>query len=237
VNKFIAYFQAFSNTYAQVGKLYSLYTEALSVPDVVGLSIGTRPDIVPDSVLDMIQELARDSYSWIEYGLQSIHHDTLQWINRGHSYGDFVDAVYRTQGRSINIAVHIILGLPGESREDMLETVKSAAQLPVQGIKIHHLYITRGSPIEKIYNNGSVHVFEEDEYVELAADVIEQLPPGMVIHRIMGSSNPKELIAPHWTNDKARVINKINAELEKRNTCQGGKYSVKKHTLNEIIAE
>ena len=230
--KFLAYFQAFSNTYGHVEKLRSLYQEALSVPNVVGLSISTRPDTVPDPVLDMIQELAQNSYIWIEYGLQSIHKSSLDWMNRAHYYDEFRDSVLRTQNRSILTAAHIILGLPGESHEDMMATAETIATLPLQGIKIHHLNIPTRSPLAALYKKGSISVLDNEEYTELVVDVIERLPPKMVIHRIMGESDPRGIIAPHWSIQKAKFLQNVDIEFERRGTRQGYRFG----KMNDIKA-
>ena len=233
-NKFIAYFQAFSNTYGTIDRLRSLYNEALSVPNIVGLSIGTRPDCVPNPVLDMIGGIAAGNYIWIEYGLQSIHQASLDWMNRAHSYEEFTDAVYRTQGRNILIAAHIILGLPGETKEDMYATVDALSELPIDGVKIHHLYIPTESPIERLYRAGKISVFEQDEYVELVADVIERLPRKMVIHRVMGDADRKHLVAPLWALRKADILYKLECEFERRGTSQGDAY-LKRRVLPQSL--
>lgn len=239
--KFIAYFQAFSNTYGSVEKLRTLYQEALSVPNVVGLSISTRPDTVPDQVLDMIQELAQNSYIWVEYGLQSIHKKSLDFMNRAHYYDEFKDSVLRTQNRSILTAAHIILGPPGESREDMIATADTIAQLPLQGIKIHHLYIPAKSSIADLYKKGKISVLDEEEYIELVVDVIEHLPPEMVIHRVMGESDSHNLIAPLWSMHKAKILQKIDNEFKRRGTRQGyrfnRRYNIKTNDRQELYAK
>lgn len=236
VNKFIAYFQAFSNTYGSLSYLQSLYQEALEVPGIVGLAIGTRPDVVPDATLDLIEKFAQKTHVWLEYGLQSIHDASLQWMKRGHGFKEFRDAIARTQGRSILPLVHIIVGLPGETRQDMMITAETIAALPLHGIKIHHLYVSSDSPLAKLYSDGSVKTIDEDYFIQLVADIIERLPPSFVVHRLMGDCEPAYLIAPQWTLQKARILRKIDAEFERRKSFQGFHYQrFCKTALNEQL--
>jgi len=219
--KFIAYFQAFSNTYAPVEKLRKLYDEALDFEDVVGLAIGTRPDCVPDSVLDLIEEYAQNYHVWLEYGIQSVHLRTLRLINRGHSLAEFIDAVMRTKGRNINICAHVILGLPGEDRDDMLETAKVMSALRLEGIKIHSMYIVYDTALEQMYKSGKYKPLTFEEYVSIAADCLELLHSGMVIQRLTGDAPKDILVAPEWTLDKGRVLREITEELKRRDSWQG----------------
>ena len=182
--KFIAYFQTATNTYAPVDRLKALYDEALVQDDVVGLSVGTRPDCVPDPVLDLFEVYARDRHVWLEYGLQSIHDRTLALINRGHDSGTFLDAVKRTAGRGINICVHIILGLPGETKTEMMRTAQVLASLPIQGIKIHLLLALSGTPLGDLYEKGDIRMISQEEYVATVCDILEVLPAGVVIQRL-----------------------------------------------------
>jgi radical SAM protein (TIGR01212 family) len=221
--KFIAYFQAFTNTYADVETLRRCYEEALRFPDVVGLSIGTRPDCVPDDVLDLIRGYASRCHVWVEYGLQSMHDATLDFINRGHHYGDFVDAVRRTRERGINVCAHVILGLPGESREDMMETARGVSSLGVEGIKLHHLYVARHTPLETLYRLGKIDVLSHDEYIELAADFLERISPDITIQRLVGDVTSDMLVAPKWPVSKEVVLRGITEELVRRKSCQGAK--------------
>jgi radical SAM protein (TIGR01212 family) len=221
--KFIAYFQAFTNTYADVETLRRCYEEALRFPDVVGLSIGTRPDCVPDDVLDLIRGYASRCHVWVEYGLQSMHDATLDFVNRGHHYGDFVDAVRRTRERGINVCAHVILGLPGESREDMMETARGVSSLGVEGIKLHHLYVARHTPLETLYRLGKIDVLSHDEYIELAADFLERISPDITIQRLVGDVTSDMLVAPKWPVSKEVVLRGITEELVRRKSCQGAK--------------
>ncbi len=219
--KFIAYFQAFSNTYASVEELNKYYDEALDFEDVVGLSIGTRPDCVSDSALDLIEGYAQNYHVWVEYGIQSVHLRTLKLINRAHGLAEFIDAVLRTKGRNINICAHVILGLPGEDKDDMLETARVMAALCLEGIKIHSLYIVRGTALEQMYRNGEYKPLTFEEYVSIAADFLELLPSDMVIQRLTGETPKDILVAPEWTLDKQRVLTDISEELKRRDSWQG----------------
>jgi uncharacterized protein len=220
-DRFLAYFQAATNTYAPVDRLRRLYDEALDHSQIVGLAVGTRPDCVPDPVLDLLQEYARDRYVCLELGLQSIHDRSLDWMNRGHHHDAFVDAVARCQGRGLDICVHVILGLPGETPADMLATAEALAALPVQGVKIHNLHVVRDTPLEKMFRAGEVRMLELDEYVQIVCDFLERLPPSLVIHRLNGDAPPEYLVAPHWCLDKPAILSAIHVELERRDGWQG----------------
>lgn len=219
--KFIAYFQSFSNTYAPVPVLRALYDEALAVDDVVGLSIGTRPDCVADPVLDLIEDYARQSLVWIEYGLQSAHDATLERIGRGHDFQCFANAVERTRDRGVQICAHVILGLPGESQAHMIETADRLAALGIDGVKLHLLYVVRGTGMERLLVQGVYRCLEQAAYVDLVCDFIERLPPEMVIQRLTGDPHPTELVAPAWALDKRGTLELIRETFEKRGTCQG----------------
>src|SRR5438445_2951825 len=221
VDRFLAYFQAATNTHAPVERLRRLYDEALDHPQIVGLAIGTRPDSVPGAVLDLIEGYARDCYVCLELGLQSIHDRSLDWMNRGHHYDAFVDAVARCRGRGLDLCAHVILGLPGESWDDMLATADALAGLPVDGVKIHNLHVVRGTPLERDYQAGAIRLFELAEYVQVLCDFLERLPPGMVIHRLSGDAPPDYLVAPAWCRDKPAILRAIDTELERRGSWQG----------------
>jgi radical SAM protein (TIGR01212 family) len=224
-DRFLAYFQAATNTYAPAAKLRRLYDEALDHPQVVGLAVGTRPDCVPDDILDLLQRYARDRYVCLELGLQSIHDRSLDWMNRGHHYDAFVDAVGRCQGRGLDLCVHVILGLPGETPADMLATADALAGLSVHGVKIHNLHVVRDTPLEKMYRAGDVCTLERDEYVGIVCDFLERLPPNLVIHRLSGDAPPDYLVAPLWCLDKPALLRAIDVELERRDSWQGKKVS------------
>ena len=219
--KFLAYFQAFSNTYAPVTGFSEYYDEALKDGDVVGLAIGTRPDCVPDEVLLLLQGYAKERHVWIEYGLQSACNQTLEYINRGHTYAQFEDAVKRTQNRGIYICAHIILGLPGEDENRMYETVDRLSDLGIDGIKIHHLQVVKGTSLEEKYNEGHVKLLSVEDYVPLICNILERLSPRIVIHRLMGDIRDELLIAPRWALPKTEILASINRELERRCSCQG----------------
>jgi radical SAM protein (TIGR01212 family) len=223
-NRFIAYFQPFTNTYGPLDRLRQLYEEALSLPNIVGLSLGTRPDCTPDEVLDYLEELAGTTHLWLEYGLQSAQDVTLKLINRGHVFEEFRDAVTRAQGRGIFICVHLILGLPGETREMMRDTADRVAALGVDGIKLHHLHVVRDTTLEKMFRRGEVKMLQMPEYASLAADVLERLPPWTVLQRFVGDVQGDTLVAPRWKEGKLRVLEAIQAELERRGTQQGSEY-------------
>jgi len=223
--RFIAYFQSFTNTYAPPEHLRRLYGEALSVTDVAGLSIGTRPDCVDESVLGLLQDLARRHMIWVEYGLQSAHDTTLAIINRGHDVRCFRDAVKRTRHRGILICAHVILGLPGEQKHHMLETARAVARMGLDGIKIHLCYVVKGTGLEALYLEGGYRPLEQDEYVEILCDFLELLPPEMVVQRLTGDPHPEELVAPLWCRDKARILSLLEQTLEKRDSWQGKRFS------------
>jgi radical SAM protein (TIGR01212 family) len=222
-DKFLAYFQAATNTYAPAAKLKKLYDEALEHPQIVGLAIGTRPDCVPDDILDLIEGYARDRYVCLELGLQTMHDRSLDWMNRGHHFDAFVGAVRRCQGRGLDLCAHVILGLPGESREDMLATADALAGLPVGAVKIHNLHVVKDTPLEKMHERGEARMFERDEYVQIVCDFLERLRPEMVIHRLSGDAPPDYLVAPMWCLDKPALLRAIHDELERRDSWQGKK--------------
>ena len=219
--KFIAYFQSFSNTYAPLQKLKRLYDEALSVEDIVGLSIGTRPDCVDEAVLDLLQQYAGHHLIWIEYGLQSARDETLAFINRGHDVQCFKDAVEKTKNRGIKICAHVILGLPHETRQDMMHTATTIATLGIDGVKLHLLYVVKGTALEAIYRKGEFKCLEQSAYVDLVCDFLERIPAEMVIQRLTGDPHRKELVAPQWALKKTETFNLIQQTLEKRDSWQG----------------
>lgn len=222
--KFLGYFQSFSNTYAPFEKLKKLYDEALSVPGVVGLSIGTRPDCVSEEVLDLLAEYQRKYLIWLEYGLQSAKDETLKLINRGHTVEDFVKAVEKTRKRQIPICVHVILGLPGEIPEDMIDTAKFLANLDIQGVKLHLLYIIRGTKLHQMYEKGEYKCLDRETYVRLVGEFLAHLPPDVVIQRITGDPHREELIAPAWSLEKRRNINMIHEYMKRHDLYQGKFY-------------
>jgi len=218
--KFIAYFQPFSNTYAPVERLAALYDEALDVKDIVGLIVGTRPDCLPPATLDLLAQYARKCWFWLELGLQSPHDRTLQAINRGHDLAAFVYTVNVCKERGIRVCVHVILGLPGELREEMLATAGILNELKVDGVKLHLLHVMRGTKLAQMYERGEIRVMERDDYVGLVCDFLERLEPRISIQRLTGDGG-RDLIAPLWSLAKFEVLNAIDVELERRGTRQG----------------
>jgi uncharacterized protein len=219
--KFIAYFQNASNTYATCSKLKKAYDTIRRFPDIVGLYISTRPDCIDEKKLDLIESYSRDYDVWIEYGLQSAHDRTLKFINRRHTFHDFVEVVAMTAKRNIKVGAHAILGLPGETREDMIKTAEKIANLPVAGVKLHVLHVLKGTRLEKYYNKGDVQLLALGEYVDTVCDFLEVMNPRCVIFRLVSDANPDFLVAPKWINRKSEVINAIKKEFERRKTGQG----------------
>lgn len=221
--KFMSYFQAYTNTYKPVNELERIYKSALNHPDVVGLSIGTRPDCVEDDKLNLISDIAQDYYTWVEYGLQSIHNKTLKKINRGHDFDCFLKAYERTKEKGINVCTHVIFGL-WETRDEILETAQKLAELKVDGVKIHMLCALKDTKLAKLYENREIDFMSEEEYVNLVCDFLEILPQTTTIHRLAGNGLKKNLIAPRWLGAKLDCLNKIDRELLKRNSYQGSKH-------------
>lgn len=224
VRKYIAYFQAHTNTLAPVSQLEGLYGQALNQEGVVGLSISTRPDCLPPAVLDLLAEINRRTWLWVELGLQSIHDDTLKLINRGHDYACFVQAVEELKARGIRTCAHIILGLPGETEAMMQATAKALAALNLQGIKIHLLNVIKDTPLASMWERGQVPLPDRAGYARWVADVLELLPPEMVVQRLTGDAPAPLLLAPAWSIRKWEVLMAIEGELARRDTWQGRKY-------------
>ena len=222
--KYIGYFQAYTNTYAPVAVLREYYETILRQPGVVGLSIATRPDCLPDDVVEYLAELNERTYLWVEMGLQTIHESTSKLVNRAHDTQCYYDAVARLRRHGIRVCAHIIYGLPGETHEMMMETGRAVANMDVQGIKIHLLHLMRKTPMVKQYEAGLLRFLEMDEYVKLVVDTLEILPPDMIVHRLTGVAPRELLIGPMWSLKKWEVLNAIDAELEARNTWQGKKW-------------
>ncbi|KUG22992.1 putative fe-s oxidoreductase [hydrocarbon metagenome] len=232
--KFIAYFQTFTNTYAPADKLRALYDEALAQEDVIGLSIGTRPDCLGDDVIELLSGYAKKYHVWVELGLQSAHDKSLQFINRGHNYQQFLDAVNALAGKGLNICVHIIIGLPHESDKDVLTTAKALAALPVNGIKIHSLLALEGTALGEMYKKGIISMITKEKYVSLVADVLELLPPEMVIQRLTADGYRDIFLAPEWAMNKLDVLNSINNELDRRDSYQGKNYEQKATHVTQV---
>jgi len=219
--KFIAYFQSYTNTNGPRDVLRDLYSRALSFDGIVGLSVGTRPDCIDREKLEILQSFSSRHLVWIEYGLQSCHNKTLEAINRGHNVAAFIDAVRLTIEFDIKICAHVILGLPGETKEMMLETARFLADQPIHGVKIHSLYVTKGTGLEKIYLAGRFSCMERDEYIECLIDFLELLPSHFIIQRLTGDPDRETLLAPEWTLYKTENLNLIKKRLVERDTWQG----------------
>lgn len=221
--KFMSYFQAYTNTYKPVNELEKIYDAALSHKDVIGLSIGTRPDCVDDDKLKLISSYKDDYYTWVEYGIQSVHDKTLLKINRGHDYNTFLRAYEKTKEYGINVCAHVILGL-WETHEEMMETAKTLAKLNVDGVKIHMLVVLENTKLANMYYNNELNLMSEEEYINTVCDFLEYLPPSTTIHRLAGNGLKKELIAPRWIGKKLDCLNKIDREFIRRNSYQGKNY-------------
>lgn len=221
VQKFIAYFQAYTNTYAPVDYLERIFTEAISDPEVVVLSIATRPDCLPEEVLSLLERLNRIKPVWIELGLQTIHEDTAQFIRRGYDLACFERAVRALRSRGIEVIVHTILGLPGETPGQMLETVTYLNHCDIQGIKLQLLHILRETDLAAYYAAGEAAAMEMEEYVQLLVDCVERLSPDIAIHRLTGDGPADLLLAPLWSSHKRTVLNRIHAAFRERDTWQG----------------
>ncbi len=223
VHKFIAYFQAYTNTYAPVDYLEQIFTEAISDPEVIALSIATRPDCLPTDVLALLARLNRIKPVWVELGLQTIHEDTAQLIRRGYPLSCFEEAVRNLRSHGIEVIVHTILGLPGETPDHMLATIEYLNHCDIQGIKLQLLHILKHTDLADLYQNPATHfhALEQEEYVQLLIDCIEHLDPAIVIHRLTGDGPGELLIAPLWSSRKRTVLNRIHAALRERSTWQG----------------
>ena len=212
-NKYIAYFQAFTNTYGPIERLRALYTEAINHPDIIAVSIGTRPDCLSDEVLDLLEELNHIKPIWIELGLQTIHQKTANYIRRGYPLSVYDKAVQDLLSRNIEVITHVILGLPGESKEDILETVKYVGESGVQGIKLQLLHVLNDTDLAKDYEQGLFECMTQEEYINLVSDCLDILPDDIIIHRLTGDGPKRTLIAPEWSKDKKKVLNALNNKL------------------------
>lgn len=229
--KFMSYFQAYSNTYKPVTELERIYNAALGNEKIVGLSIGTRPDCIDEKKIRLIASYKNDYYTWVEYGLQSIHNKTLQKINRGHDYDCFLRAYEKTKAAGINVCVHVILGL-WETHDEIMETAQELARLEVDGVKIHMLCALQNTKLAKMYENKEVSFMGEEEYVQTVCDFLEYLPQTTTIHRLAGNGYSKTLIAPQWLGAKFDCLNKIDREFIARNSYQGLFYKNEKNSLS-----
>ncbi|WP_195335873.1 TIGR01212 family radical SAM protein [Paraclostridium bifermentans] len=226
--KYIGYFQAFTNTHAPVSVLKEKYETILNLDDVIGLSISTRPDCLPDDVLEYLSELNKKTNLWVELGLQTIHDETSKIINRGHDYNTFLEGVEKLKKHNIKTVVHIINGLPGEDYNMMMETAKAVADLGVHGIKIHLLHVLKETPMENMLKKGMFNLMEKDDYINLVCDQLEIIPSEMVVHRLTGDGKRDEIVGPMWSLKKWEVLNAIDDTMRERNSYQGIKYCNKK---------
>ena len=224
IHKYIAYFQAYTNTYAPVKYLEKIFTEAITHPKVVALSIGTRPDCLSPEIVELLSRLNRQKPVWVELGLQTIHETTAQYIRRGYPLSVFNDAVQRLRKEGIEVIVHTILGLPGESNEDILATMEYLNQMDIQGIKLQLLHVLRGTDLAADYEKGMFQTYERDEYLSLLIECLEHLRPDIVIHRITGDGPKDLLIAPLWASRKREVLNLLHHRMKEQQSFQGRLY-------------
>lgn len=224
--KYIAYFQAYTNTYAPVDELRQKYEEAINQEGVVALSIATRPDCLEDDVLDLIEELSKKLYVWVELGLQTINDDVAKKINRGYDLKVFDNAMTRLKERNIDVVVHSILGLPGESQDDMLKTIDYIAHSGAQGIKLHLLHLMKDTKMVELYENGELQFLSQEEYIKLICRAVSMLPKEMVVHRLTGDAPRDLLIGPMWSLKKWEVLNAIDKTLEDNDIYQGKNFDM-----------
>ncbi len=223
--RYMAYFQSHTNTYAPASELRDKFLPALDFPGVVGIAIATRPDCLPDDVVELLSEINQKTFMWVELGLQTIHEKTSEAMNLCYSVKEYDDAVRKLTEKNIPVVTHLILGLPGESREMMLDSVKHVCRQDIWGIKLHMFNLVKGSRMEKSYPDY-ISFSSIDEYVDLAIDALELIPPGIVVHRISGDAPRSTLIHPEWSYRKRTILNSIHRKLRERNTWQGRRASI-----------
>ncbi len=226
--KFMVYFQAFTNTYADIDELYKKYSIIRKFPEVVALAVGTRPDIIDDKKLDLIAGFKDDYEAWIEYGLQSIHDKTLKLINRNHTYGDFLAAYKKTKEKGIKVCAHVIIGLPDEGRDDIMATARQLGFLGVDAVKIHPLHVVKKTALERLHKDKKYNMIGFADFIDLTAQFLRYLQPDTVIERVSATCPHELLIGPDWINDKQKVIKALDEKLEELNAYQGDK---QKHRL------
>ncbi|MBQ5869226.1 MAG: TIGR01212 family radical SAM protein, partial [Lachnospiraceae bacterium] len=228
---FIAYFQSYTNTYAPLAYLEQIFSEAISLPEICALSIGTRPDCLPDETIELLSRLNQEKPVWVELGLQTIHEKTAEFIRRGYKLSVFEDAYHRLKAAGLSVIVHVILGLPGESKEDILDTIQYLSSLEhdgkhIDGIKLQLLHVLKGTDLNDIYLSGAFKTMELEEYLELVADCIQLLPQDIVIHRISGDGPKSILTAPLWSGNKRLVLNSMTKYLKEHEVWQGKEVSL-----------
>ena len=223
-DKYIAYFQNFTNTYAEVSYLRKIYEEALSHEKIVGLAIATRPDCLEDDVLELLAELNKKTFLWVELGLQTLNDDVAKYFNRAYKTEIYKEASEKLNRLNIKFVTHIIIGLPKEEEEDYLKTAIFAQNCGTWGIKLHLMYVVKNTPLEKLYLNGDLKVNTKEEYVEKVINILENISPEIVVHRLTGDGDRETLVAPLWSIKKIDVLNSIHKELKRRNTYQGKLY-------------
>jgi len=229
--KFLAYFQPYTNTYAPADELRKLYEEALSEPSVMGLAIGTRPDCIDEEKLSMLSELAKDHFVLVEYGLQSIYSKSLEFIHRGHDYDAFLRAVEMTSGTGIHSGAHIIVGFPTETREEMLAMATELSGTGIEFLKVHQLQVIKDTPLAAMFQKEPFHIFDYGEYVEFVADFLERLSPDIVVQRLFATAPDEILIAPRWDRSKHQLLRDIENKLEERDSFQGRLYRPSRKAL------
>jgi len=222
--KYIAYFQAYTNTYGEVEVLREKYEEALKEEGVVALAIATRPDCLSEEVLELLEEMNKKVYTWVELGLQTVSDKTAKLINRGYTLETFEKALHNLRSRGIDVVVHTIFGLPGETKEDMLNTVKYISEKDIQGVKFHLLHLMKDTPLVKLYERGKLEFLQQDEYIDLISTAVTMLPQSMVVHRLTGDAPRALLIGPMWSLKKWEVLNAIDKKFEDNNLYQGANY-------------
>ena len=231
--KYIAYFQNFTNTYGETKYLRKIFTEALSHEKIVGLAIATRPDCLGPEVLDLLDELNKKTFLWVELGLQTVHEKSAEFINRGYPLKTFDEAVGKLNSRGIKVVAHLIIGLPGEGVEDMLKSVEHISSIGVWGAKLHLLHIIKDTALCRYYLENSFHILDMEEYIDIIVTLISHLNPEIVIHRLTGDGSRDTLVAPLWSLQKRKVLNRINMELKSRNIIQGKNFQNNKKNVDK----
>lgn len=222
--KYIAYFQNFTNTYADVDVLRKKYEAAINCDNVVGIAIATRPDCLDDTVIQLLSELSKKTYLWIELGLQTIHDESAEFLRRGYPFSLFEEKVIKLRSYNINVVTHLILGIPNETREMIFESISKISSMDIQGVKLHLLHVIKGTDLEKYYNSTKFALLEKEEYIHLICDILEKLNPNITIHRLTGDGSKDTLVGPWWSLDKRSVLNSIDKELSIRDSYQGKYY-------------